>query len=539
MSIHLFLESALRTLVMGVMVFAALRLLRIEQVRARRMAWLLTLAGALAMPLLVGMHLGPRLLPDTAVAGASRAAEPLAAQYAGVAAPPGAIIPLPVSAIEAEAASGTGIGNHAAALALLIYCAIAAVWALRLCAGVGIALRLRNRAQRIALPFDPRLDVRMSTRITSPVTVVSSVLLPGSYSGWDEPTLRAVLAHERAHVRQRDFYVHLLAGAHCALFWFNPFSWWLRRQLCDLGEALSDGAAVEQAESRSSYAEILLAFAARTPWPLSGAAMASNSNLTPRIERLLSDRGFERSFAAARRLPFIATGVAILALVASTSMTRADTQTIHIGRHEEGILAIRAGKSQVSINSGSGLPKQAGDYIYFQHEGRPYLIQDPGVIAQAQALLGPMEGLGQKQKDLGRQQALLRAKQRALAAKQRVITIQAPDFKRELAQLEAAMQRINLAQVPTHIDRQALKELQSHLDDLQSHLGDLQSELGEREGSFGEELGALGEQEGALGEEQAHLAEQSRKIVEDVMRQLDPIIEEAIRDGKGKTLDNY
>ena len=97
------------------------------------------------------------------------------------------------------------------------------------------------------------------------MTIGSSVLLPGNYTSWDGATLRIVLSHERAHVRQKDFLIHTLAGLHCALFWFNPFSWWLQRQLAELGEALSDCAAVEQAESRAGYAEILLAFATRSP----------------------------------------------------------------------------------------------------------------------------------------------------------------------------------------------------------------------------------------------------------------------------------
>ena len=152
--------------------------------------------------------------------------------------------------------------------------------------------------------------------------MASSVLLPGSYTAWDEATLRVVLTHERAHVRQRDFYVHLLTGLHCALFWFNPLSWWLQRQLAELGEALSDCAAVEQAESRASYAETLLAFATRGRAPFAGVAMAGTSNLTPRIERLLNDGGFERSFAGKRRLPVVAAAVVVLAMFASTSIVR-------------------------------------------------------------------------------------------------------------------------------------------------------------------------------------------------------------------------
>jgi hypothetical protein len=43
----------------------------------------------------------------------------------------------------------------------------------------------------------------------------------------------------------------------------------------------------------------------------------------------------------------------------------------------------------------------------------------------------------------------------------------------------------------------------------------------------------LGEQQGKLGEEQARLGEEQSKLAEEVRRQLKPIIEQAIREGKG------
>ena len=50
---------------------------------------------------------------------------------------------------------------------------------------------------------------------------------------------------KRSHVRQRDFYLQLLAGLYAALFWFSPLGWWLKRKLSDLGEAISDRAGLE------------------------------------------------------------------------------------------------------------------------------------------------------------------------------------------------------------------------------------------------------------------------------------------------------
>ena len=630
MSTHLLLEAGARSLVMGAIILVALRLMRIEQVRARRTAWLLALAGALAMPVLVAAQIGPRLLPQLAsiaphvLSAAPSAAPPespgavygdfrgpLADSRAGTMRDTPALARSP--AIEDDR-DGVEFAETALSLAVFGYCVVAAVLTLRLCAGVGFALRLRNRSERIVFPFDPDLDVRTSVRVASPVTIGSSVLLPRNYTSWDGATLRIVLSHERAHVRQKDFLIHALSGLHCALFWFNPFSWWLQRQLAELGEALSDCAAVEQAESRTSYAEILLAFAARTRWPLAGVAMASSSNLTPRIERLLNDRGFERSFAKARRLPFIAAGVVALAMFASTSMVRVhaspageaaapDTPTapnppaavnpptvpnppapnspaapptisppapaaldtppakkpVRIKKHadtfvttdeddadtaiehdgaatdEEGVLAIHSGHSNMMFDSGNRLPSRMGDYIYFQHNGKPYLIQDPQIIAKTQALLEPMQLLRDQQRSLGDKQRVLGTERRMLTSQERAIKlVESPEFKQQMAELQKRLKEIDLPRLTAQVDERALAEVQAHLGEIQARIGELQSEYGAQRGQFGEQMGKLGEQQGKLGEQQALLGEQQRKIVEQVRRELKPILEQAIRDGKGK-----
>jgi hypothetical protein len=649
---HLLLEAGARSLVMGAIILVALRLMRIEQVHARRTAWLLALAGALVMPALVAAHIGPRLLPEIAVVKqllAPRFAKQLAQPQAE---PPALRIvygdyrgPLPAShedivqdapLIDAAPANDghedMQLANTALSLAVFGYCMVAAVLSLRLCAGVGFALRLRNRAARVIFPFDPDLDVRTSGRVASPVTIGSSVLLPRNYTSWDETTLRIVLSHERAHVRQQDFLIHALAGLHCAFFWFNPFSWWLQRQLAELGEALSDCAAVEQAQSRTGYAEILLAFATRARWPLTAVAMASASNLTPRIERLLNDRGFERSFAKAQRLPIIAAGVVALAMFASTSMVRvhaspvdvaitadsaitadaaatpnqpatvappavpssptspsvtppsapaapasvsplappegidspptkkharvrkagktivttdddgADTVIEHddIATDEEGVLAIHSGSSNMMFDNGNRLPSQSGDYIYFQHNGKPYLIQDPQIIAKTQALLEPMKQLHDQQRSLGDKQRMLGVQQRMLASQRRAVKlVESPEFKQQMLELQKKIQELDLPRLTAQVDQRALAEVQSHLGEIQARVGELQSEFGAQQGKFGEEQGKLGEEQGKLGEQQALIGDQQRKIVEDVRRQLKPMLEQAIREGKGKALDAW
>jgi hypothetical protein len=193
---------------MGAIVFVVLRVMRIDQVRARRTAWLLALVGALAMPALVGAQIGPRLLPDIAPARLQAARissepympAPSEASNHRVAAQPQA--PLFAEERDQERDQQAGFTGTIWSLAVIGYCAVAAVLSLRLCTGVGLALRLRNQAERVIFPFDPGLDVRISLTIATPVTIGSSVLLPDGYTSWDGATLRIVLSHERAHVRQ-------------------------------------------------------------------------------------------------------------------------------------------------------------------------------------------------------------------------------------------------------------------------------------------------------------------------------------------------
>jgi BlaR1 peptidase M56 len=296
MSLMLIVEAAGRSLLMGSIIWLALRLLRVTQVRAQRLAWLLALGGALCMPVLAGLQIGLHVLPA-------------------------AVAPADVGTVSSAAVEGNSISYLGFGLAV-IYCAASALLLLRLLLGVAVALHIRGRATPTGGGMGG-LDVRFSDSVAAPVTIGSSVILPKDYTRWTTDRLRIVLSHEGAHVRQRDFLVQLLAGLHCAIFWFTPYSWWLRRRLADLGEALSDHAGVQIADSREKYAEVLLSFArgSAPSLPTAAVAMARTSNLSARIERLLGDE-FQRCFADRPRTVLAAALVAAIALGAATAATR-------------------------------------------------------------------------------------------------------------------------------------------------------------------------------------------------------------------------
>ncbi len=189
----------------------------------------------------------------------------------------------------------------------LVYLLVVAALLLRLFYGLGTALRIWRGASPVSVdadsPLAAGLHLRASRAVSSPVTIGSAVVLPADYATWDSEKLRIVLAHERSHIRQGDFYLQLLTALYAALFWFSPLGWWLKRKLSDLAEAISDRAGLEQAASRSAYAQILLEFAAAPRPTFIGVAMARTGSLSRRIERLLNDNPSARHLRAIASAP--------------------------------------------------------------------------------------------------------------------------------------------------------------------------------------------------------------------------------------------
>jgi hypothetical protein len=213
-------------------------------------------------------------------------------------------------------------------LAAFIYLAVCGVLLARLAYGLNLAIELWFAAE-VFVPYpedDPGFGLRMrfSRKVSSPVTIGSGVLLPYECLEWDAEKLRIVLAHERAHIRQGDFYLQLLAGVYSAIVWFSPLGWWLKHKLCDLGETISDHAGLEEAASRASYAQVLLEFAALPRPTAIGVAMARSTNLSHRIERLLNESSFRQAFAGTRRRLLLAVLLVPVALFVGTALIRVE-----------------------------------------------------------------------------------------------------------------------------------------------------------------------------------------------------------------------
>lgn len=378
-------EAAFRSVLMAAAVWAGIRLLRVKALRAQRLAWAMVLLAAAAMPLAMHsplfanglLGLNPVKIPLRPAAPVApvqslqpaiqrsasspqsliqtRRQKPSAAhrleasdsaQSAASALPP--IVaetdaPAPAQLADPTPKLSQAVKTHEPkqpgpfwnwsrirSIGLALYGAVAIALLLRLILGLAIAFRIWRRAIP-ATHLNSMTDLRISRDLAAPVTIGSTVILPSTYRDWDSAKLRIMLAHEQSHMRQRDFYLQALAAFHAAAFWFSPLGWWLQRKLSELGEALSDRAGLAASPTPAAYAQILLQFAAQPrpsafsslfTGPLTGVPMARSSNLSSRIERVLSSGRFQLAAITNRRHAFLAAAIVPIALVGVVACIR-------------------------------------------------------------------------------------------------------------------------------------------------------------------------------------------------------------------------
>lgn len=111
------------------------------------------------------------------------------------------------------------------------------------------------------------------------------ILVPAGFAEWPAPARSAALAHERAHVRRRDWAVHVAAGLLGATLWFHPLAAIALRRLALLAECAADDEVIALGHDPAGYAELLLRLGRSAPTvalPLGPSAVGI------RVRRLLA-----------------------------------------------------------------------------------------------------------------------------------------------------------------------------------------------------------------------------------------------------------
>ncbi|HWM69907.1 MAG TPA: M56 family metallopeptidase [Steroidobacteraceae bacterium] len=297
--ITLIVEAAVRSFALTGVVWLGIAAFRVNSPQIEKMIWTTVLAGAMAMPALLHWNLAPTL-PVTSFALPS----------------------IGIQGIHID------VPHHGRALIAIVYVTVSLALLIRFTVGVCRIWRIQHRALPVRQAWAHGADVRVASRLSSPATFGSTILLPACHTSWADSKRAVILAHERAHVRHRDSQIQWLAAVHACVFWFSPLAWWLRRHLAELAEHASDDVVLERNADRAGYATVLLEMAQERSTKWIAVSMA-NGCVAKRIERILSEERSGRTPARWHRLLAIASVIPVIALAAdATAIDPSNVQSV-------------------------------------------------------------------------------------------------------------------------------------------------------------------------------------------------------------------
>jgi TonB family protein len=181
----------------------------------------------------------------------------------------------------------------------------------------------------IARPIDLR-ETAIADLIATWGLFRQRILLPAHAPGWSEERLHAVLCHELAHVRRRDWAVQMTAEVVRALYWFNPLIWLACRALRRDSELACDDQVLAAGIAAPDYADQLLALASVSRSARSWAPvvpMARRSTLERRIAAMLDAR-LDRRVPSRRAVAMTILLLAAIALPTAALRGQANPQIL-------------------------------------------------------------------------------------------------------------------------------------------------------------------------------------------------------------------
>lgn len=171
---------------------------------------------------------------------------------------------------------------------------------------IPVAWKLFTEQHRALLGIKKEVKIFLTKSVGTPLTMgwlQPVILIPVVVLAQLSATqLEAVIIHELAHIKRRDYLLHLVAGAADIMLCFNPFSRFLLKAMDTEREKACDDYVLQFKYAPVSYAEALLSFAVLSNKSAFAAAAKGKTSqqLLFRIQRMLKPNSAQYSYAFSR-----------------------------------------------------------------------------------------------------------------------------------------------------------------------------------------------------------------------------------------------
>jgi bla regulator protein blaR1 len=185
--------------------------------------------------------------------------------------------------------------------------------------------------------------------------------------------------------------------------------------------------------------------------------------------------------------------------------------------------------SDADLSEAKRLSKQDGSVLLLRQHGKSYVIHDANVIRQARDIYAQSAVLAQEQGELAGQQGSLAGQQAGLAASQAALASRQAEMDSRRLALEAQRDAMRAAAASSEKDG-SKASLDSQLRDMDKEQAEKQREFMQLDKASAE----LSKQEAELSQRQMGMSKQQQRNSQDMERQLDKVLSEAIAKGLAK-----
>lgn len=191
----------------------------------------------------------------------------------------------------------------------------------------------KERVQALAagLRIRQRIQLLQSEIVQVPVVIGALkpvILVPlGILSQLPAEQVEAILLHELAHIKRRDYLVNLLQSVAETIFFFNPAVWWVSSLIRDERENCCDDIAVAGTRSKTAFLDALVSFQEYNNGVSKyGMAFPGRKNhLLNRVKRILHEKNKTLNTMEKSLLTF---SIAIILLLTLTTARQVQAQIV-------------------------------------------------------------------------------------------------------------------------------------------------------------------------------------------------------------------
>ena len=252
---------------------------------------------------------------------------------------------------------GAGIAsylNEHSDLIVWLWLIIVCFKSIRLAAGLRIAYQMKrqqvyeagfywqDRVKELAdrLGINQQVRIMQSALAKTPLVIghlKPLILMPlGLMNNLSSAEVEAILCHELAHIRRKDFLVNLLQSMLDVVFFFNPAVLWINKLIREEREHCCDDLALGASVGIRDYVSALISSqTAKTYYTGYALAFAGSRNeLLSRVNRILQQKDKRKPFRIAVIVMLLSAGTALAFLRKDGTHIRTITYTTSISNKE-------------------------------------------------------------------------------------------------------------------------------------------------------------------------------------------------------------